>query len=110
MASLSKRHLFSPGEVDLAMGWPAIVTPCNQAYAMRLGMGAALDCASSHERRSLSGNGMALQQVMACLLYVSSHVIRRSHLEALQLPLRAASFAAFVGTDSADESLEKGDP
>jgi hypothetical protein len=90
--SVSKMHLYTPSEVDFAMGWPSIVDEHNKTFASRLKLGEALAGTSFAVRRSFSGNGMMLPQVMAWTLYVMSHCARRAYFEKLMLPLSSATF------------------
>jgi hypothetical protein len=107
--SVSKMHLYTPSEVDFAMGWPSIVSEHNQTFAARLRLGEVLAGTSFAERRSLSGNGMMLPQVMAWTLYVMSHCARRAYFEQLTLPLAKANFERDTSDDE-DECFEMSVP
>ena len=49
-----------------------------------------LEGLSFAERRSLSGNGMLMCQVLVWQLYIMSHCVRRCYLERLGPPLKSA--------------------
>jgi hypothetical protein len=101
MCSLSKNRLLTADEMDMCMGWPTIVTPDNAVYASALGLGSSLEGASSMGRRRLAGNGMMMPQVMAWMLYIASHAVRKDRLEGLRLPLLLATVC-----DKAAESVD----
>ena len=101
MCSLSKNRLLTADELDMCMGWPTIVTPDNAVYASALGLGSSLEGASSMGRRRLAGNGMMMPQVMAWMLYIASHAVRKDRLEGLRLPLLLATVC-----DKAAESVD----
>lgn len=102
MCSMSRGRLMTGREVDACMGWPAIRLPGNNVYADAVGMDDMFSEASPHARRQLAGNGMMLPQVMAWLLYVYSHTVRKDRLQ--QLPMRLRS-AAVPSADSEDDTL-----
>jgi hypothetical protein len=84
MASLSKNHIFSPNEMDVAMGWPIVrhgqmVAAYDKYYKRCVGGkydGLTLGC-----RQRLVGNSMHLAVVSAFWLYIMSNCLRRESLE-----------------------------
>ena len=96
--------MLTPAELDFAMGWPSIVTKHNRDYAEALGLNGSFHGASSSVRRTLSGNGMDMGQVMAWFLYIFSNVMRKSVLEKLEMPLIKQNKENMLD-DSDDETL-----
>ena len=85
LLSISKDELFTPNEIDFAMGWPSIRTEGNASFAELIGgQPAGL---SDFERRQLSGNGMVLPQLGAWLSFCFSCIAKRSSLERLLIGL-----------------------
>jgi hypothetical protein len=103
LCSVSKRHLFSPDEVDVCMGWPSIVFEENTVYAEALGL--QLDHSTRHARRSLSGNSMMLCQVMDWFLYCFFHTLRRDLLEKICPSLQTSSVDLETGSDEDDMEM-----
>ena len=89
MCSLSQRKLFTPAEVDLAMGWPSVPSHANAVYSKALGYDDMFKHASVLARQHLSGNGMMIPQIMAFYMYIASHTIRKDKLQALPMPVQS---------------------
>jgi hypothetical protein len=70
--SLSKKHLLTPNEIDVSMGWPCLPVSGCHPYKDLQGYSADTCQLSFAEQRSLSGNGMVLPQVAAWWLYISA--------------------------------------
>ena len=100
MCSISSNHLFTAGEVDFAMGWPAIDNDHNEAFASRLGLQKVYQDIGRHGRNHLSGNGMMLPQLLAWKLYCMSNTVRRSSLEGFQWPLSSTCTGTEVDSET----------
>jgi hypothetical protein len=85
MVSLSQEHIFTPHELDFAMGWP--VLPVHTAADYKHTVPPAMFSLSSGSQKRLAGNGMCLQQVLAWYLYVHAHCLRKSVLADMEPPL-----------------------
>ena len=100
LVSMSKDELFTPNEIDFAMGWPCIRTEGNASFAELIGgQPAGL---SAFERRQLSGNGMVLRQLGAWQSLCFSCIAKRSSVERL-LPGLAAQPAHYDQDELEDE-------
>jgi hypothetical protein len=75
--SFSKRHLYTPAELEFSQGWP--VFPAMSKYASCLGF--EYDQLSVHQRRQLQGNSMHLAALAAALQFFLTHTVRRDHFE-----------------------------
>jgi hypothetical protein len=104
MCCLNKRHLYTPDEIDFSMGWPSICSDGNKVYSDLLRLDAAYETTSAYARKSLTGNGMQLQQVMGWFLYVAGHTVRKDVLERLRLPLLSAKVLPTVADGDDDDT------
>ena len=86
LVSMTKHHIFTPSEIEFAMGWPVLDVGGSGKYADLLPQ--CLQGLSTNARKKLAGNGMCLQQVLSWLTYVMAHVVHRSELLRWQPPLR----------------------
>jgi hypothetical protein len=85
MVSLSQEHIFTPHELDFAMGWPVLAVHTAAEY-MHTVPPAMFNLSAGAQKR-LAGNGMCLQQVLAWYLYVHAHCLRKSVLVDMEPPL-----------------------
>ena len=102
MLSLSKHHFFSPGEIDLAMGWPSVVFKENKLYSEHLGLERQFAEVGYHGRRALAGNGMLMPQFAAFFLFGTTRLARKAAFQQLEMPLARAS----LETEASDDELE----
>ena len=90
LISVTKEHIFTPNELDFAMGWPTLNVGKMSEYANL--MPEVLKDLSSASRKRLAGNGMCLQQVVAFLSYCFAHTVRRSSALQWTPPLHTKKF------------------
>ena len=90
IASLTKRRLFTPGELSFSQGWPrqGISDP---KYLEAVGFN--FDTLSASAQRSLTGNGMNLNVMAAWLMYVMCHVVRKNDARPARFLVQEHDFA-----------------
>ena len=110
LMSFSRQHIFTPNEIDFAMGWPVvdILAPDGNPSVFPGVLPPQFKQLDRTSRRIFAGNGMCLQQVMAWYTYCHAHVIRRSDCYTLyphvRLPKRRASeHVEQIPAEEADE-------
>jgi len=82
MVSVSSNHVFTPNELNFAMGWPLV----DVGSKYRDCVGYSYDSLSSRQRLHLVGNGQHLAQAASWWLYIMAHTVRRAGLERYQPP------------------------
>ena len=95
MVSLSKDHIFTPREIDYAMGWP--VLPEGNELGKQL-PDIYNTMYEAGQGKRLAGNGMTMQQVTSWLLYLLSHLVRRDAVSRWRPPLVMQAEAAPSGS------------
>jgi len=80
IVSISKSYIFTPGEIDFAMGWPL---PPQAKGPSGFGCCVPPEILSSDRRakQMFAGYGMSLQQVMAWYLFVHSNVMQWADIQ-----------------------------
>ena len=76
--SLRDEYIFSPSEIDFAMGWPHPRVASSVGF---MSLVPDLSDFSSFTRRSLSGNAFHLFQAACWFVYIASNTLIRSDVE-----------------------------
>jgi hypothetical protein len=88
MISLSKKHLFTPNELNFAMGWPMFaMSKSNFSHKLTQTLPSHQASISPHDQRRLQGNGMMLAQVMTFFVYIMAHTVRKDVVMRVMMPI-----------------------
>jgi hypothetical protein len=84
MMSVSKKHLFTPNELNFAMGWPMFaMSKSNFSHKLTQTLpGRHASISPNH----LPGTGMMLAQVMTFFVYVMAHTVRKDVVMKVMMP------------------------